>query len=136
MTFIQNHHLKIFVGFDKIFNEIDQAVSDKVSSNLAYDIIKCNDNNYEINVALAGIKEHQIQLNLSNDILTIKIDNKIYKEYFEVIHKGISTKVVNQSFRLEQNIEVTEAILRNGILSIKLYKSLQEKKIRKIIPIK
>ena len=110
--------------------------SDKVSSNLAYDIIRCNDNNYEINVALAVIKEHQIHLNLSNDILTIKIDNKIYKEYFEVIHKGINTKDANQSFRLEQNIEITEANLRNGILSIKLYKLPQEKKIRKIIPIK
>ena len=79
MTFIQNQHLKIFVGFDKIFNEIDQATLNKVSSDIAYDIIRCEDSNYEINIALAGIKENQIHLSLSNNILTINPSD--VKEY-------------------------------------------------------
>ena len=136
MTFIQNQHLKVFVGFDKIFNEINQAILNKASSNIAYDIIRCEGPNYEINVALAGIKENQIHLSLSYNILTIKVDNRIDAEYFEVIHKGIKTNVINQSFRLEQNIEIKEAILSNGILSIKLHKLPQEKKIRKIITVR
>lgn len=136
MTFIQNQHLKIFVGFDKIFNEIDQATLNKVSSDIAYDIIRCEDSNYEINIALAGIKENQIHLSLSNNILTVKVDNRIDVEYFEVIHKGIKSNVINQSFRLEQNIEIKEAVLNNGILGIKLHKLPQEKKIRKIITVR
>jgi len=136
MTFIQNQHLKVFVGFDKIFNEINQAILNKASSNIAYDIIRCEGSNYEINVALAGIKENQIHLSLSYNILTIKVDNRIDAEYFEVIHKGIKTNVINQSFRLEQNIKIKEAILSNGILSIKLHKLPQEKKIRKIITVR
>ena len=136
MTFIQNQHLKIFVGFDKIFNEIDQAILNKASSDIAYDIIKCEGPNYEINIALAGIKENKIHLSLSYNILTIKVDNRIDAEYFEVIHKGIKTNIINQSFRLEQNIEIKEAILSNGILSIKLHKLPQEKKIRKIITVR
>jgi len=136
MTFIQNQHLKVFVGFDKIFNEINQAILNKASSNIAYDIIRCEGPNYEINVALAGIKENQIHLSLSYNILTIKVDNRIDAEYFEVIHKGIKTNVINQSFRLEQNIKIKEAILSNGILSIKLHKLPQEKKIRKIITVR
>lgn len=136
MTFIQNQHLKLFVGFDKIFNEIDQAILNKASSDIAYDIIKCEGPNYKINIALAGIKENKIHLSLSYNILTIKVDNRIDAEYFEVIHKGIKTNMINQSFRLEQNIEIKEAILSNGILSIKLYKLPQEKKIRKIITVR
>jgi len=136
MTFIQNQHLKLFVGFDKIFNEIDQAILNKASSDIAYDIIKCEGPNYEINIALAGIKENKIHLSLSYNILTIKVDNRIDAEYFEVIHKGIKTNMINQSFRLEQNIEIKEAILSNGILSIKLHKLPQEKKIRKIITVR
>jgi len=51
----------------------------------------------------------------------------------DFIHKGIRNNSFKQSFRLEHNIEVKQAEIKNGILQIKLYKKeVQTKSKRKI----
>ena len=135
MAFIQNKFLKYYIGYNEFFDEIDKVSSIEKASNLAFDIIKYDDHNYEIHVALAGIEPNQIKINTVNDYLVLDVKNKALSIDKDIIHKGIQNNSTKQVFRLEQNILVDEAELTNGILKIKLYKKDMQALPRKIIEI-
>ena len=63
MAFIQNKFLKYYIGYNDFFDEIEKISLIKNTSNLAFDILKYDENKYEINVALAGIAPDQITIN-------------------------------------------------------------------------
>ena len=126
--------LKSFVGFDQLFEELSRVSEQKTSNYPAYDIYKKSENNYEINLAVAGFSINDIEIILLNDVLIIR-GNKTNKENVSIIHKGIANRSFEQKFKLEQLIEVEDAHLKDGILSIKLLKKLPENKKPKIIKI-
>ena len=135
MTLLQNKVLKYYIGYNDFFDEIDKVYSIQNKSNLAFDIIKYDDHNYEIHVALAGIEPKQIKINTVNDYLVLDVKNKPLSIDKDIIHKGIQNNSTKQVFRLEQNILVDEAELTNGILKIKLYKKDMQAAPRRIIEI-
>ena len=63
MTLLQNKFLKYYIGYNDFFDEIEKVSSIQSKSNLAFDIVKYDDHNYEIHVALAGIEPNQIKIN-------------------------------------------------------------------------
>ena len=135
MAFIQNKFLKYYIGYNDFFDEIEKISSIKNTSNLAFDILKYDENKYEINVALAGIAPDQITINTVNDFLILDVRQKPLSSNQDIIHKGIQNNTIKQLFRLEQNIQVDEAELTNGILKVKLHKKVVQKSMRRIIEI-
>jgi molecular chaperone IbpA len=135
MAFIQNKFLKYYIGYNDFFDEIEKISSVKSTSNLAFDILKYDENKYEINVALAGIAPDQITINTVNDFLILDVRQKPLSSNQDIIHKGIQNNTIKQLFRLEQNIQVDEAELTNGILKVKLHKKVLQKSLRRIIEI-
>ena len=135
MTFIQNKFLKYYIGYNDFFDEIEKISSIKSTSNLAFDILKYDENKYEINVALAGIAPDQITINTVNDFLILDVRQKPLSSNQDIIHKGIQNNSTKQVFRLEQNIQVDEAELTNGILKVKLHRKVLQKSLRRIIEI-
>ena len=135
MAFIQNNFLRYYIGYDDFFDEIEKISTIKNTSNLAFDILKYDENKYEINVALAGIAPDQITINTVNDFLILDVRQKPLSSNQDIIHKGIQNNTIKQLFRLEQNIQVDEAELTNGILKVKLHKKVLQKSLRRIIEI-
>ena len=135
MAFVQNIFLKYYIGYNDFFDEIEKISSIKNTSNLAFDILKYDENKYEINVALAGIAPDQITINTVNDFLILDVRQKPLSSNQDIIHKGIQNNTIKQLFRLEQNIQVDEAELTNGILKVKLHKKVLQKSLRRIIEI-
>ena len=135
MAFIQNKFLKYYIGYNDFFDEIEKISSIKNTSNLAFDILKYDENKYEINVALAGIAPDQITINTVNDFLILDVRQKPLSSNQDIIHKGIQNNTIKQLFRLEQNIQVDEVELTNGILKVKLHKKVLQKSLRRIIEI-
>ena len=135
MAFIQNKFLKYYIGYNDFFDEIEKISSIKNTSNLAFDILKYDENKYEINIALAGITPDQITINTVNDFLILDVRQKPLSSNQDIIHKGIQNNTIKQLFRLEQNIQVDEAELTNGILKVKLHKKVLQKSLRRIIEI-
>ena len=135
MAFIQNKFLKYYIGYNDFFDEIEKISSIKNTSNLAFDILKYDENKYEINVALAGIAPDQITINTVNDFLILDVRQKPLSSNQDIIHKGIQNNSTKQVFRLEQNIQVDEAELTNGILKVKLHRKVLQKSLRRIIEI-
>ena len=135
MAFTQHKFLKYYIGYNDFFDEIEKISSIKNTSNLAFDILKYDENKYEINVALAGIAPDQITINTVNDFLILDVRQKPLSSNQDIIHKGIQNNTIKQLFRLEQNIQVDEAELTNGILKVKLHKKVLQKSLRRIIEI-
>lgn len=135
MNLAPKNILKFYVGYDDFFNDLENLTSNSGISNIAFDILKYGDNQYEIHVALAGINENQISLIQFDDFLKLEVEAPEFNSHENIIHKGIRNKSFKQSFRLEQNIEVEEAVIKNGILIIKLYKKEPVKKLKRRIEI-
>ena len=129
------------VGFDSIFEEFDRMLesTERYNSNYPpYNIHKMNDNDYKIEVALAGYSKDDIELELKDNTLTIRNKTKekvINEESNGVIHKGISTRQFERSFTISEDIKVKNADLKNGLLRIDLERIVPEEKKPRLINI-
>ena len=112
---------KSFIGFDKLFDEISRINQNKNSNYPAFDVIKIDEKNYEINLAVAGFNENEIEIISLQNILYIK-GKKVQNNNQNIIHKGIALRPFEKKFNLDPLMEVTEAILSQGVLNIKLFK--------------
>ena len=112
---------KSFIGFDELFDEISRINHNKNSNYPAFDVIKTDEKNYEINLAVAGFSESEIEIISLQNILYIK-GKKVQNNSQNIIHKGIALRPFEKKFNLDPLMEVTEAILSQGLLNIKLFK--------------
>ena len=129
------------VGFDSIFEEFDRVLesTERYNSNYPpYNIRKINENDYKIEVALAGYSKDDIELELKDSTLTVrnKVKEKIVNEDSNgVIHKGISTRQFERVFTISEDIKVQNAELKNGLLNIDLERIIPEEKKARFINI-
>ena len=130
------------VGFDSIFDEFDRMLesTERYSSNYPpYNIKRLNDNDYRIEVALAGYSKEDIEVELKENTLTVRnksVDKTIDEKGNGVIHKGISTRQFERSFTISEDIKVKGAELKNGLLVIVLERIIPEEKKPRLIDIK
>ena len=112
---------KSFIGFDELFDEISRINQNKNSNYPAFDVIKTDEKNYEINLAVAGFNESEIEIVSMQNILFIT-GKKKQNNIQNIIHKGIALRSFEKKFNLDPLMEVTEAILSKGMLNIRLFK--------------
>ena len=129
------------VGFDSIFEEFDRLLesSERYNSNYPpYNIRRLNDNDYKIEVALAGYSKDDIELELKDNTLTVRNKTRekvVNDESNGVIHKGISTRQFERSFTISEDIKVKHAELKNGLLNIDLERIIPDEKKPRLIDI-
>ena len=116
------------VGFDGLADLFDFATrSNQNSSYPPYNIESHGEENYSITLAVAGFSEDEIDINVENQIMTIKgkknLDENTETNY---LYQGIATRSFEKKFNLAEYVEVTNANLVNGLLTIKLKKELPE----------
>ena len=87
-------------------------------------------------MAVAGFNKKDIEIKVKEHILTIKGDRDKRREADAYVHKGISGRKFEKSFRLSEYTEVTGADLTDGILTVKLEVVLPEEKQPRTINIK
>ena len=129
------------VGFDSIFEEFDRMLesTERYNSNYPpYNIRKINENDYKIEVALAGYSKDDIELELKDSTLTVRNKQKekvVNDDSNGVIHKGISTRQFERAFTISEDIKVKNAELQNGLLNIDLERIIPDEKKARLINI-
>ena len=119
------------VGFDEMFNTLQRA-STPASNYPPYNIIKKGDT-YLIQLAMAGFKKSDIDIEVKDNTLTISAKHESKEDDVEFIHKGISEREFYKSFALADFVEVQDAVIIDGILVIELEKNIpDEQKPKKI----
>ena len=133
------------VGFDDVFDHFgrmfDDSLFDVSTPNYPpYNIVKIKDNQYNIEVALAGYGKKDIDITYENNMLTIKsVKDEQEKEVEEnegVLHKGIAKRMFSKSFTIADDCKVTGAELKDGLLKVSLEKVIPEHKKARTINIK
>jgi molecular chaperone IbpA len=88
---------------------------------------------YEIEMAVAGFKKDHIDIDVKDHVMTIIGDRPKRREQDSDVHKGISARKFQRSFRLSEYTEVDGADIQDGILTVNLKVVLpEEKRPRKI----
>ncbi len=123
------------VGFDRFVSLVDNALqTDKTSAGYPpYNIAVLEENKYSITLAVAGFKEHELDIQSENGVLTIRGKKDALEENSQYLHQGIATRSFERKFTLADYIEVVDAKLADGLLNVELVKNvpdaLQPKKI-------
>ena len=140
---IENYNKNRFspfaVGFDELFERLfEMDTTSSTSYPPLYNIIKTDECNYIIEMAVAGFNKDQIEVELSDGELTVRSKTKDQKldESKKMIHHGISFRSFSRKFTLSEEIRVKNADLKDGMLSIRLEKIVPEHKKPKLISIK
>ena len=116
------------VGYDRFGSLLDAALqSEKASSGYPpYNIEVIEENNYAITVAVAGFKEAEIELQVENGVLTVRGKKEAVDTDKRYLHQGIASRSFERKFNLADHIEVVDASLADGLLSVSLVKEIPD----------
>ena len=128
----------LFDHFENFFDEYDNVRSSLTANFPFYNIVKKENNKFDIEVALAGYDKKDIAVEYADNILSIKSvkEPKSDKEKEGVIHQGIAKRSFTKAFTVSDDVEIRGAELKHGLLKISLEKIIPEGKKPKIIAIK
>ncbi|MCH2380679.1 MAG: Hsp20 family protein, partial [Nitrososphaerales archaeon] len=99
-----------------------------------YNIRKDGETKYFIEVAVAGLSEDDLEVELKEGILSIRSKQSEKKEA-EYVHRGIAKRMFERSFTLSDDIIIQGCGLVNGMLTVELEKVIPEDKKSRFIPI-
>ncbi len=125
------------VGFDRLFNLLDQAGSEQAPGYPPYNIERTGENDYRVSVAVAGFGENELHIELKENTLTIKGEKqaKSQEQSGEVLYQGIAARAFERVFQLADFVQVKGAKLENGLLHVDLVREIPETKKPRQIPI-
>ena len=116
---------RALVGFDRIFN--DRFFETRTSNYPPYNIVKYSENQYGIEVAVAGFDKSEITVSVDQDQLTITGKNMITEsEQKEYLHRGLAARDFEQTFTLAEYMEVRGAEVKDGMLKISIERVVPE----------
>jgi molecular chaperone IbpA len=110
------------IGFDGIFEELNRTFANsKTDGNYPpYNLIKLTDNQFVIEVAVAGFDQNEIDVELKENVLTVKGEQSKKETEIEYQHKGISTRNFTRQFPLAEHARSTSSESRPGMYSLRM----------------
>ena len=115
------------VGFDHLFNLLDQSARAEASNWPPYNVERISEDDYRITMALAGFSPDEIELVQKENTLQVAgHKNTDQQQGSEVLHRGIATRPFRQSFSLAEHLKVTNATFEHGMLRIELKREVPE----------
>ena len=128
-----NKFLTKSIGFEDIFNRFFE-LEDFNGGHPFYNITRIKDNNYVLEMALAGYKKSEVKVEVTDGVLSIKGDTS--KETREYVHKGIARREFSKQLQLSDYVECRGAKLEDGMLKVNLEYNPPEDKKAKTIEVK
>jgi molecular chaperone IbpA len=119
------------VGFGPVFRDFQAPTSNYPPHN----IVSLSDNEFRLELAVAGFKRHELSMEVHQGLLTIKGDKEVSPESTYQF-KGIANRSFSKSFRIAEYFEVNDANLEDGILTVKFIRNIPEEAKPKLIAIK
>jgi molecular chaperone IbpA len=114
------------VGFDRLADLLDSASTEAATGYPPYNIERTAENAYRIEIAVAGFKSEDLNIEVKENLLTVqgrKVANDETKRY---LHRGLAERNFERRFQLADYVVVTDAALADGLLSISLKRELPE----------
>jgi len=124
----------LFLGFEHLFDELER-IHGHGRSNENYpphNVVKIDAERFDIELAVAGFSEEDLDVTVKDGILVVRGDTLDSTER-EYIHKGISSRKFEKSFRISEFVVIDGADLKDGILVVNARVEVpEERRPRKI----
>ena len=114
------------VGFDRLAALLDAAASGETSGYPPYNIETVGQDAYRIEVAVAGFKPEELNLEVKENVLTVQGRKAANDDSRRYLHRGLAERNFERRFQLADYVVVTDANLADGLLSISLKRELPE----------
>lgn len=130
------HLNRALIGFNRISNDFENRHVNSATNYPPYNVIQHDENNFEIEVAVAGFDRSDISVEVNQDRLLIKGTRQKEEDETKYVHRGLAARDFEREFTLVDHVEVGEAELTNGILRVKLTRIVPEALKPRLIAIK
>ena len=128
-----------FIGFDDIFQELERTfqTAGKQDNYPPHNVIKTGENQFQLELAVAGFNEDELDVSLQNRVL--RIEGKRHRDdavdEVQYLHRGIASRDFERTFPLNDNVEVRSVTVKNGIMTVNLEMVIPESEKAKKIAI-
>ena len=125
-----NNFLNNAIGFESFFERFNRLPT--INAGFPhYNIKKAGEDKYILEMAVAGYKKADIDVNVTDGVLSIKGKSSDKEEDF--VHKGIAKRAFQRQLQLSEYVECTGAKLEDGMLKVDLnYNPPEDKRPKKI----
>jgi molecular chaperone IbpA len=119
---------KALLGFDEIFNNFEHRFANQINNNYPpYNIIKKDENNYELEVAVTGFAPEEVTVEIDQNQLIVKGERKREDDAdTQYLHRGLATRDFNRVWTLAEHMEVDTGTIKSGVLRIALERVVPE----------
>ena len=125
------------VGFDRVFDLLDNVAGQTANGYPPYNIEKAGENAYRIVMAVAGFAEAELNVTQKeNELLVTGQSAPNGDEGKQYLYRGIAGRNFERRFQLADHVKVNGASLSNGLLTIELQREIPEEKKPRAIEIK
>jgi molecular chaperone IbpA len=121
------HLYRSTVGFDRLFEELGRQFETSAQSGYPpYDVVQENDDEYTVTLAVAGFTMDELNVTKEKDILRIEgvSDKSDIRTRF--LHRGIAKRNFTREFTLADHVDVVDATLELGMLTVHLKREVPE----------
>ena len=115
------------IGFDRLFEFLENGNGEQTDNYPPYDIEKLSDDRYRITLAVAGFSQSEIDITARQNLLTVtgrKAENRARDGSF--VHMGIATRAFERRFELADFVRVEAADMKDGLLAIELVREIPD----------
>jgi len=112
------------IGFDRTLQLLERADTHSSSNYPPYNIVKIDEENFQIEMAVAGFDKKEVSISKEKEKLIITGEQDT--ESKEYVHQGLASRSFKRSFTLADDIIVKGADMKNGILVVSLERIVPE----------
>ena len=125
-----NNFLNNAIGFESFFERFNRLPT--INAGFPhYNIKKAGEDNYILEMAVAGYKKSDINVNVTDGVLSFEGNSSDKEEDF--VHRGIAKRAFQRQLQLSEYVECKGAKLEDGMLKVELnYNPPDNKKPKKI----
>jgi molecular chaperone IbpA len=114
------------VGFDRLADLLETASVDAAAGYPPYNIERTDENAYRIEIAVAGFRPDELNIEVKENLLTVQGRKAANDEQRRFLHRGLAERNFERRFQLADYVVVTDAQLADGLLAISLKRELPE----------
>ena len=114
------------VGFDRLADLLDAASTETATGYPPYNIERTGENSYRIEIAVAGFKSKDLNIEIKENLLTVQGRKSETDDTRRYLHRGLAERNFERRFQLADYVIVTDAQLADGLLSLSLKRELPE----------
>lgn len=118
---------KFGIGFDRVFDDLVNATVQSQTNYPPYNVVKHDENNFSIELAVAGFMSGEIDVEVEKNQLFVRGEKATnIDEKREYLHRGISSRSFVRSWVLGEHVQVKNAVVENGVLTVMLERVIPE----------